>query len=453
MDLVNNLDVAVDPFFTKEELNQLAVEAGFVQRKGKLNGSLFLDLIVFNSDNLKDQSLNDLSIILKDRHGIDITKQSLHERFNENALLFLKDALEQLMGKQLNTERALFGDCKEFNRILIKDSTCFQIDESLVEYYPGSGGSGSKASVRIQFEYDILSGQINDLSLNAFNDQDAKDSVATMELTKEGDLIIRDLAYMNLEALQLIVEKLAFFLCRANPNVYIYEKEVDEYKKIDFVEITAFMRKNNLGSMQRNVYLGVKERFQVRLIIHLLPEQEVAKRLRNAVQNNKKKGGDGNLSKEYKARAFLNLFITNASEEQIPLDHVWQLYRLRWQIELIFKIWKSISNIEKVKKVKKHRLECYIFSKLIIIVLGWKVMWSVAKQLHINEGKALSFFKASKTLLRTKLGELREVFLTRKSSVINFMKNIYDISRTNHLLEKKKEEPTSMELLLSFITM
>jgi len=135
------------------------------------------------------------------------------------------------------------------------------------------------------------------------------------------------------------------------------------------------------------------------------------------------------------------------------MDHVWQLYRLRWQIELIFKIWKSISNIEKVKKVKKHRLECYIFSKLIIIVLGWKVMWSVAKQLHINEGKALSLFKASKTLLRTKLGELREVFLTRKSSVINFMKNFYDISRTNHLLEKKKEEPTSMELLLSFITM
>ena len=204
-----------------------------------------------------------------------------------------------------------------------------------------------------QFEYDILSGEINDLSLNAFNDQDAKDSVATMELTKERDLIIRDLAYMSLEALQLIVKNLAFFLCRANPNVYIYEKQGDEYKKIDFVKITAFMRKYNLGSIQREVYLGSKEKLQVRLIIYLLPEQQVAKKLRNAVQNNKKKGGDGNLSKEYKARAFLNLFITNASEEQIPMDHVWQLYRLRWQIELIFKIWKSISAIEKVKRVKK----------------------------------------------------------------------------------------------------
>jgi hypothetical protein len=157
-----------------------------------------------------------------------------------------------------------------------------------------------------------LSGGINDLSLNAFNDQDAKDSVATMELTKQRDLIIRYLAYMSLEALQLIVKNLVFFLYRANPNVY--------------------MRKYNLGSIQREVYLGCKEKFQVRLIIYLLSEQQVAKRLRNAVQNNKKKGGNGNLSKEYKARAFLNLFITNASEEQIPMDHVWQLYRLRWQI-------------------------------------------------------------------------------------------------------------------------
>lgn len=453
VELANSLDVSVNTFFTEKELNQLARDTGFVRREGKINGSLFLALVVFNSENLKEQSLNDLSILLNDRNGIDITKQSLHDRFNENALLFLKDALEKLLRKQVSIKQSVFFNCKEFRRILIKDSTCFQIDESLAQYYPGSGGSGSKASVRIQFEYDILSGEINDLSLNAFNDQDAKDSVATIELTKEGDLIIRDLAYMNIKALQLIVESMAFFLCRANPNTYIYEIDGDEYKKIDFVKITAFMKGNGLGSMEKTVYLGNKEKFRVRLIIYLIPEQEAAKRLRNAVQNNKKKGGDGNLSKEYKARAYLNLFITNASEEQIPIDHVWQLYRLRWQIELIFKIWKSICDIEKVKKVKKHRLECYIISKLILIVLGWKVMWSVAKQLFIREGKVLSFFKASKTLLRTKISELREVFLKRSLSLTNFIVRFYEISRSNHILEKKKDEPTSMELLLSFVTM
>ena len=120
---------------------------------------------------------------------------------------------------------------------------------------------------------------------------------------------------------------------------------------------------------------------------------------------------------------------------------------------IIFKIWKSICDIEKVKKVKKHRLECYIISKLILIVLGWKVMWSVAKQLLVREGKVSSFFKASKTLLRSKIGELCDVFLKRKLSLADFINTFYEISRRNHLLENKKDEPTSMELLLSFITL
>ena len=146
-----------------------------------INGRLFLDLIVFNSENLKSQSLNDLSVILKNEHDVDITKQSLHERFNESAVTFLKDALERLIRTQLDVEPYLLN-LEGINRSLIKDSVCFQIDESLATDYPGSGGDGSKASVRIQFEYDLLCGKINDLSLNAFNDQEATNSVATVDL-------------------------------------------------------------------------------------------------------------------------------------------------------------------------------------------------------------------------------------------------------------------------------
>ena len=439
----------IDPFFSKEELNQLAIDAGFVQRSSKLNGSIFLDLIVFHSSNLKDQSLNDLSGILKEEYLVEITKQSLHERFNASALIFLKDTLEGMLQKQLDCSRLSFVDLKPFNRILLKDSTCFQIDESLTEYYPGSGGSGSSASVRIQFEYDILSGKINDLSVNAFNDQDAKDSVATIELTEKGDLIIRDLAYMSFEVLEYITNNMRYFLCRANPNAYLYEFKAGEYVKIDFTEITKYMQKLGIDVLEKEVYLfRQKKRLKVRLILHMLPSNEIAKRLRKARKNNLSKGGDGNLSKEYIARASLNLFITNANQNLIPTKNVWKLYRLRWQIELIFKTWKSICDLEKVKKVKKHRLECYIYSKLIIIVLGWQILWRTACQLFDKEGKALSFLKATKTLLGRKIRELRQIFFLRNESIKAFMMKFYDLSRTNHLLEKRKEEPTSIELLL-----
>ncbi|NEX23906.1 transposase, partial [Thiorhodococcus mannitoliphagus] len=187
---------------------------------------------------------------------------------------------------------------------------------------------------------------------------------------------------------------------------------------------------------------------KARLIIHRLPDDEVAKRIRKARNNNKKKGRKA-LSKEYVARAYLNLFITNTDSATIPTKVVWNLYRLRWQIELAFKIWKSLCDIEKVKKVKRHRLECYIYAKLILIMLGWRIVYKIAKNLFVLEGEALSFYKSFKTLISSKIDALRAVFLSGTRRLDDFVRDFYRVSRVNHLLEKKRGKPTSLELLLS----
>jgi hypothetical protein len=316
----------------------------------------------------------------------------------------------------------------------------------MAEHYPGSGGSGSKAAMRIQFEYNLLSGKIIDLSINAFNDQDAKNSLATIERVEKDDLIIRDLAYMSVEVLKKIIAKLALYLCRANTQITIYELIDGEYVELNFRNIVKYMKKHDISVIEKEVYYGQKDKIKTRLIIHLLPAEELAKRLRKAKKNAKKKGRT--LSKEYKDRAALNLFITNASQEQIPTEKVWPIYRLRWQIELIFKIWKSICSIEKVKKVKKERLECYVYSKLIFIVLGWKMIWMVAKNMYRISGKALSFFKSFKTLFKRKIDDFQKALESSKDDMIIFILDFYDLSSTNHLLEKRKEEPTSLEIIL-----
>jgi len=403
--------------------------------------------MVFHSEHLKNHSLNDISILMQSKYGVSIRKQSLHERFNAFSVEFLKQALECLLKKQLKPEPYLL-DLQGINRILIKDSVCFQVDESLAADYPGSGGSGSKASVRIQFEYDLLNGIINDLSLNAFNNQDASNSIATLDLLETGDLVIRDLAYVGLNALKGIIKQASFFLCRVNPNTNIYEYKNEQYVKLKFKKIRQTMEKANLMRMEQEVYLGEKEKLKTRLVIHRLPADKISERLRKARENNRKKGR-GELSQEFISRAHLNLFVTNTDASVVPDKHVWKLYRLRWQIELTFKVWKSICHIEKVKKVKKHRLECYIYSKLILIALGWNIVWATYKHLYSNEGKVLSFFKSFKTLLNIKLYEMRDVFLRRTGQIESFMDDFVSISRSNHLLEKKGANQTSLEILMS----
>jgi hypothetical protein len=449
--LIKNLEIEISSFFTAEEIEQLAKQSKFVQRENavKVDGRIFLDLIVFNSDQLKQQSLNDLAVALNCKYGIDITKQSLNERFNQYALVFLKNALEKLLQNQVSLNRLAVAS-EHFNRILIKDSVCFQIDESLKDLYEGSGGSGSDAAVRIQFEYDVLNGVVNDLSVNAFNHQDATDSLATIEKTQTGDLVIRDLAYMNLEVLKRLIEKLVIFICRVNPTTKIYELIKGNYEELNFDNIKRYMIKHQLSCLEKQVYLSLRYKLKVRLMIYLLPDEVVNERLRKAQRNNNKKGRS-QISKEYRARAHFNLFITNGAKDVIPIDKVYLFYKLRWQIELMFKIWKSLCNIDKVKKVKRHRLECYIYSRLIFIVFAWQIIWIIATALFAIDNKPLSYYKTYKTLIRNKLNELREIFLSGVINMNSFLIDLYELSKAKHILEKKKNTLTSVQIMLTCI--
>ena len=420
--------------FDREEIEQLAREKKFVQRNSKLNGSTFVSLIIFNSNSLHDESLNDLTIALNKNHGVDISKQGLDARFNAYAVQFLTAALENLLRQQL-AEKVSFRNCLEFKRILIKDSVCFQLDDSLVEHYPGSGGSGSRANVRIQFEYDLLDGKIVDLSLNAFNEQDAKNSVLTLDVVNDGDLIVRDLAYMHLESLQGIVQRIGHFLCRLNTRAKVYQEQNGKLIALDFSAIVQAMRQHNIRQTEETVFIGKDQELQVRLFIYLLPEAVYNARMRKANRAAKKKGRQ--ISKEYKARIGLNLFITSAPEELLCIESAWQIYSLRWQIELTFKIWKSLCKIDKVKKVKKDRLECYILSKLFLIVLCWRVAWFTGMLLRRDHGENISYFKAFKTLMHD-VDTLKKIFVDGTISIESYLAEFLALSSKKHLLEKKK---------------
>ena len=64
----------------------------------------------------------------------------------------------------------------------------------------------------------------------------------------------------------------------------------------------------------------------------------------------------------------INAYITNVSNDIITMNEVHELYSLRWQIEIIFKVWKSIFKINQVKKVKLERFMCFLYGRLISFI-------------------------------------------------------------------------------------
>lgn len=84
-----------------------------------------------------------------------------------------------------------------------------------------------------------------------------------------------------------------------------------------------------------------------------MPKEVVEKRLKKYYAKEKNQSKH---QRQYTTSAFkkelanYNIFITNAAAEQLNTAQIYTFYKLRWQIELLFKIWKSLFHIDKIGK-------------------------------------------------------------------------------------------------------
>lgn len=406
-----------------------------------------METLVFTKFDQNKLSLNELTCQFADQHDVEISKQGIDQRFSEFSVNFMKAVLEKLL-KKIIREQAVIEFLKDFNSVRIKDSTAFQLPPDMVNKFPGSGGSASKAQIRIQFEYDCRTGKIYDLSLHAFNDQDTTDAKNTLSSVAKNDLIIRDLGYVVIDVLKEIDNREAWFMNRFNFSSNAYEKKGKEYYKlVNFGKIQKYMNKNGVDRIEKEVFLGTKKTLKVRMIIERLPKEQIEFKLRKEKEKARRKGRE--LSDKSKAHIGLNVYITNIPSEKLPSTKLRILYSLRWQVELIFKVWKTVGEIHKVKKMKVERFETMLYAKLIWITLNWGILWEISKSLWQTKKIILSPIKIF-TTMKNRIEKFRLAIERGTTSIVSFIMTIYKLSPKKHQLEKKKNKISSKEIIMLF---
>lgn len=408
---------------------------------------MFFDILTFNSSNKELQSLNDHCCDLQDKYGITINKQSLDERFNKGAVDFIKALLEDQLASQ-TTRKINHLALQHFTSIKIKDSTRFQLSENLKEYYPGSTGAASGSGVHIQFEFDILTGKITDLYFTDAMHQDVMDARESLPDIEKGSLILRDLGYYSTDVLEEIARKEAYFISRIKPKIKIYKKERNGFKQIELKDIHRHLKKYKLSQHHMKVYIGEHKKMPVNMVVETMPEQETEKRIRKASREATKKGRK--LSEGYRTQASLNIFITNIPQKLLKADKVRSLYRLRWQIELRFKIWKSICQINKVKKMSKERFECYLYANLLYIIINWEIAINYFSLIWKVKQKAMSMMKFYKTMF-SRIYKLRMIFIEQRENADDFLSSLFKVSLKNHILEKLRGTKGLEEILVMIV--
>lgn len=385
--------------FDEKSLEQLARDSRFIERSSsRVSGWMFLQLHLLMESSGQEFSLSQMCEELWERHGVVMSKQSLDERFNTFAVSFMRQCFnavfDQVLGYQSASKAHPF-----FERVLLTDATSFQLPAHLAAFYQGNGGDNGPAGIKIHQQYELISGSVRQLEL-----RDGKENDVNLLLDFDYSHVARelhllDLGYFKISHLQALDEAGGYFISRYKTGVTLYGQEEGVYKPLDWEQLLGQVAS---GVTLPLIYLGQgPEKLPVRLLVEKVPEGVAAKR------RHKQKRKMANVSRkaryQYGTSALkgllmdYNIFITNTTKEQLIDEQVQLYYRLRWQIELLFKIWKSILELDKVGKMSIFRFECYLYSRLLVLLLSTQVanmLRSAADEdFELSEWKAMSYLK------------------------------------------------------------
>lgn len=404
---------------SEESVDRIARETKFMKRKGKVPPSCFVNTLLFNESDMADTSLPDLAADLNQVYGIDVSKEALHKKFTPESVKFLNGLLKELLCGQLQNLAAK-GCLLHFPQIKIKDSTKFSLPDPYGEDYKGYRNfHKQKGLMSLQYEYDLVNCSWLSMEMTKGLRNDQQDSKETTGGITKGDLHIRDLGYVTPAYLLAVVGKGAFFLNRLPTQAVVFTKDM---KPLNWKKADALFKKNALAYSELEVQVYETSKISCRLIMERVGDDEYKRRLDNARKKAKSRGSV--ITDLLKIKLRYNLFITNVGMEILPFDVIRKTYYLRWQIELVFKTWKSFFHIGRLKKVKKERLECQLLAKLLWILINWQLFRTLnnhAKKTNKSQGvSVLIFFKRC-----IRFAASLKLVLLKRSSILKWLKDIY----------------------------
>jgi hypothetical protein len=375
-------------FFDKSVINQIGKSSGFVQRKcKKITAYNFIVGFIISCCNGKN-TFNEWAMQISLLSGKTVSKQGVFDRLHEKTSVFAEQLLKKALLQQ--SSKDFISDLfSYFRRVLLQDSTTLRLPQTLSAVFAGNRSRGEqKAVARIQSIVDIKAMKFIKFVLGAFTQNDQGASKSILPLAAKGDLVIRDLGYFSLAVFEKLIAGGVHFLSRLRYGVTITDLQGRPFS------IKALLKQKN--GVDRWVYIGNDKKVMVRLVMLPVPAAQAAEKVRKAKND---RDARLNHSKEYYRWLRYNVYITTVDKQVWAAKDVYKAYRVRWQIEIIFKSWKSGFHLQHILHegcTNENRVRVTIFLMLLFICLFMqKVYLRYKKSIENNTCKRISPIKLS----------------------------------------------------------
>jgi len=293
--------------------------------------------------------------------GVAITKQGLQKRLTSAAVVFMQLMFERSKDQLQNKVPIPLTLLTQFTAVQQVDSSGIALPDSLAAEFPGSGGNGPDAGLKLQTIWEFLRGNLTAVLRTTGREPD-QSFTGHLEHIIRGALFLCDLGYFKLTSLGDMIADGAYFISRFDTRCGLLDP-VNE-KRFDLL---AYLRKTLDDQIELDRLVGCRTKLACRVLAVRLPPDVVAERRRKARANAQRKGRT--LSTEKLAWLEWSVYITNVPDTMLTRQQIVLLYTLRWQIELLFKLWKSEGQLNRIAGKRRERVLCEIYAKLIGMVM------------------------------------------------------------------------------------
>jgi hypothetical protein len=341
--------------------DEAAASTGFVKRRRKLTGARFVQLLVLGwlgQPQAGAAALTRTAAAL----GVGLSRQGLSQRFGPPAAALLKAVLEAAVTQVVAAAPVAGPLLGRFHGVYVLDSSTVGLPAALAGTWPGCGGrteGAGRAALKLGVELDLCTGALAGPVLAPGREQD-RASALQHAAPPARSLRLTDLGFWSLDVFGALAAHGAFWLSRLNLQVVVF---VDGER----LDLPAWLAQRGTASVGVPVELGVEARLPARLLAARVPQAVADERRRRIQAAAQREGRTPSAAKL--ALAGWTLLVTNVPAADLRVAEALALARARWQIELLFKLWKQHGRIDETRSANPWAVLCELYAKLVAMVI------------------------------------------------------------------------------------
>ena len=303
-------------------INDLGREAGFCVRERLITPYRLVLSILAGHTTGRVETLADIQRQFNALFATTVAYKPFHNQLAKRTIPeFMRQVLCQILRQWVVEvlQPTAAGPLGEFGRILIHDGCSFAVKETLREQYPGRFRKQNPAAVELHVTMSLLGESVEQVTLTPDTASERAHLPAPEAL--RADLLLADRGYFEKKSLAEVDRAGGSFVVRASASINPVVRRAYDSRGEELVQWRGVRLKECAFAKDEMVDLDVvwgpqSQGFQARVVARWNPQE-----------------------------GRYTWLVTNLARDRYTAQAVGQLYRLRWQVELLFKEWKSYANL------------------------------------------------------------------------------------------------------------